>query len=114
MDEPRPPMPTSPEPLREALTGVQFAHRHLLGDSDVSREDASASLVEVERTLRAALATAPPLDADDLDALIDAAREVVRFYGTDRTWSLTYRTLLGSRIDDLDLALAARLTEPVR
>jgi hypothetical protein len=39
--------------------------------------------------------------------LIDAAREVVRFYGTDRTWSLTYRTLLGSRIDDLDTALVA-------
>lgn len=40
-------------------------------------------------------------------ALRDAAREVVRFYGTDRTWSLMYRTLLGSRIDDLARALAS-------
>ncbi len=38
--------------------------------------------------------------------LRDAAREVVRFYGTDRTWSLAFRTMLGSRIDDLDAALA--------
>lgn len=38
--------------------------------------------------------------------LREAAVEVVRFYGTDRTWSLLYRELLGSRIDDLDAALA--------
>ncbi|HEX5073361.1 MAG TPA: hypothetical protein VFW03_09150 [Gemmatimonadaceae bacterium] len=41
------------------------------------------------------------------DALRDAAREVVRFYGTDRTWSLMFRQLLGSRIDDLAAALAS-------
>jgi hypothetical protein len=40
-----------------------------------------------------------------LDTLTTAANEVVRFYGTDRTWSLQYRTLLGSRIDDLDAIL---------
>ena len=45
-------------------------------------------------------------------ALREAAREVVRFYGTDRTWSLMYRTLLGSRIDDLDAALAATPETP--
>jgi hypothetical protein len=40
-------------------------------------------------------------------ALDDAAWELVRFYGTDRTWSLAYRTLLGSRIDDLEGRLRA-------
>lgn len=44
------------------------------------------------------------------DGLREAAREVVRFYGTDRTWSLMYRTLLGSRIDDLRAALQATAT----
>jgi hypothetical protein len=48
-----------------------------------------------------------PVSPPEPLTLIDAAREVVRFYGTDRTWSLAYRTLLGSRIDDLAATLDA-------
>ena len=43
--------------------------------------------------------------ARERDELRDIGREIVRFYGTDRTWSLAYRAALGSRIDELDAAL---------
>jgi hypothetical protein len=72
-----------------------------LGDGTVKMRYAS-DFPRVLNALREALAAIPaPLD------VLDAAREVVRFYGTDRTWSLAYRAMLGSRIDDLDAALAA-------
>jgi len=50
-------------------------------------------------------AEAAAAERERIAPLIVAVREVVRFYGTDRTWSLMYRTLLGSRIDDLSEAL---------
>ena len=48
---------------------------------------------------------AAPAEGLDVERLVEAAREVVRYYGTDRTWSLMFRALLGSRIDDLAAAL---------
>jgi hypothetical protein len=54
------PAPGLPDDLlREVLTHIQFAHRHLLGDSDVTGDDASAALVEAECELCAVLAETP-------------------------------------------------------
>lgn len=78
---------------------------------NTSFRDYRAAVVAIEQ--EAAGAAAP--DAPSLDVL-DAAREVVRFYGTNRSWSLAYRQLLGNRIDDLGAALetqgGAEMTKP--
>jgi hypothetical protein len=76
------PAPGLPDDLlREVLTHIQFAHRHLLGDSDVSRDDASAALVEAERDIRIALAapaTPEPARSDpELPAELRAAAGAV-------------------------------------
>lgn len=50
--------------------------------------------------------------ARERQSLEDVAREIVRFYGTDRTWSLAFRASLGLRIDELAGILAAEPSPP--
>jgi len=97
--------PTTPrdqgEPRTEAgkamlrRTGTLFSH-------DIIHAIEEQAATEARRELLA-----------KVEGLTDAAREVQRFYGTDRTWSLAYRELLGSRIDDL-AAACDRLIEESR
>jgi hypothetical protein len=78
----------------------------ILDDADELDEDTIVTAHRIADAYDQAVALERAAIRAVREALYDAAREVIRFYGTDRTWSLAYRALLGSRIDALDKALA--------
>jgi hypothetical protein len=87
--------------MTDQLAEIKARYADGFGDIEQAAEDVA--------TLLAILASLAP----EQGRLRDLAAEVVRFYGTDRTWSLAFRALLGSRIEELGAAIADQDARPV-